>query len=496
VTFNRHAQVDPEKHTVHIVLLRLLLIFFSVLVGYGQIGRNVATVAIRGSVVSTTGAPVKKATLRLDRYVDHDGSANTLRQGNDPEEYLAMSDDQGNFVFEGIPPGEYTLSAECTGYLDRVFGSPRLDSISPSILGIGVGVKVPALRIVMAPVGRIRGKIVDKMDRPLDRQVEVAAFRRTFVRGKRELQLASRARSLNDGSFIIENLSPDRYYVAALPGVPSDSPKSTPIPRTTFFGNVSIAASASPVDLIPGFDFEGADITIQSARGYEISGEVAGMEAAQTGIDLYLRPADENPAAATFIEHMTLKPPGNLFKFTSVPRGVYTITASSAIGRDRFAFGQSSVTVTDADIETTHVSAETNSTLTGRLMNEDNGSEKLRADLYFVFEGGNRFGAQLSPSGTFRISDLRAGRWHLDAFFDSAHYIKSAQLNGEAVVDGYVSLLPGSAAALDITLSSKVSAISGYVHDAKGERLPQAQVILWPKPVSLRARSPSSTILS
>jgi hypothetical protein len=88
--------------------------------------------SVSGTVVSTAGEPLKGATLRLQGQPP----PNTSTTPPSPmQAYAASSDAQGNFTFEDLDPGRYTLSSERIGYLKRIIRraqpAPSLSSISP-----------------------------------------------------------------------------------------------------------------------------------------------------------------------------------------------------------------------------------------------------------------------------------------------------------------------------------------------------------------------------
>ncbi len=64
---------------------------------------GVTTADLRGSVRTTAGAPVAKATVRLTQ-----DATNQTR--------VLATDASGNYAFRLLPPGSYTLSVEATGY--------------------------------------------------------------------------------------------------------------------------------------------------------------------------------------------------------------------------------------------------------------------------------------------------------------------------------------------------------------------------------------------
>src|SRR5437016_9084652 len=73
---------------------------------------------LEGTVLSATGDPVRKATLRLQLTSARRGAVSLSN-------YTGASDAEGHFIFDDIEPGTYQLSAERSGYVRGYYGSGR-----------------------------------------------------------------------------------------------------------------------------------------------------------------------------------------------------------------------------------------------------------------------------------------------------------------------------------------------------------------------------------
>ena len=76
--------------------------------------KDLATLS--GKTVSAAGQPLKKTALSLRSVGGAAGSGLVLQN------YTATSDGEGKFVFEGLQPGRYQLTAERQGYLRQEIG--------------------------------------------------------------------------------------------------------------------------------------------------------------------------------------------------------------------------------------------------------------------------------------------------------------------------------------------------------------------------------------
>jgi len=108
------------------------------------------TARLEGQVLSQTGEPLRKATLRLAPYYA-DRSSNAVS-------YTDTTDGTGKFVFEGVLPGRYTLSAERTGFLAQNYGARGATNSSPgSVLALAAGESMKDLDFKLIPQGVVTG---------------------------------------------------------------------------------------------------------------------------------------------------------------------------------------------------------------------------------------------------------------------------------------------------------------------------------------------------
>jgi hypothetical protein len=156
---------------------------------------------IAGVVVdSATGAPVPHAEVFI------------LLGGEDTK---AMAGDGGRFVFEGLAPAKYSLSATAHGYVRE--GYQQHGAYTTGI-AVGDGLDSEHLVFRLHRQAVITGKVTDEYGEPL-RQAKIILL--SFENGSGSRTPTDRARALtNDlGEYRFPHLLPGKYYVAvsALP---------------------------------------------------------------------------------------------------------------------------------------------------------------------------------------------------------------------------------------------------------------------------------------
>ena len=161
---------------------------------------------------SVTGAPVKKATVRL--------------QGGRGASYTTVADGSGHFSFDDVEPGAaYRAVAAHEGYTPM---PPTLDGAAFRAIAVAEDAHVKDIEIRLAPMGAISGKVVNDDRDPIVR-VQVQVLQYDYSRSPK--RLFPRGNGLTDdrGEYRIFDIPPGRYYLMATGPMNFTAP---PGPRT------------------------------------------------------------------------------------------------------------------------------------------------------------------------------------------------------------------------------------------------------------------------
>src|SRR5918993_1545352 len=157
--------------------LRAAFVILSLLVTSGAWAQGVArdrpsaapvpagTGALSGRVVSTEGAPVRRAQVQLA------ASDARVRQ-------MTTSDNEGRFAFTQLPAGRYTLRASKGGYVNVSFGQSAINQPVPPVI-LGEGESLSGLNIVLPRGSAVTGRVTDEYGDPV-LQAQVQAMRFQF----------------------------------------------------------------------------------------------------------------------------------------------------------------------------------------------------------------------------------------------------------------------------------------------------------------------------
>jgi hypothetical protein len=268
-------------------------------------GLPAGTASLEGVVVkSGTNDPIPGADLELTMQTAGPLAPagpvqpNMLAQYATPNPpYTAMSGADGKFTFRNIAAGNYKLVAA------RIGGSfTPVEFGQRGALGRGVvfpianGEQKKNVRLEMAPVGSISGRILDVDNRPVG-HAAVMAFAPFYRNGERIVTMLELVHSDDHGEYRLFSLTPGRYYVAARledltrrsvplgfypPGrmLASDRVESPVVTRRTlptgevveetyqivYFGGGPNSDLASPIDVGMGASVSAVDISLATGK--------------------------------------------------------------------------------------------------------------------------------------------------------------------------------------------------------------------------------------
>ncbi len=216
---------------------------------------------VHGTVVNAvTGQPIARALVALS------------------QDQAILTNSDGEFSFDHVPSGTYSVSVNKPGYQD--FGNMSRGMIMrvgrggipprplPSI-PVQVGPDMPPLTFRIAPLAMIVGHLTLSTADPAD-GIQVQVFVRQLQNGRPHWSNAGQARSRSDGSFRVANLQPGTYMVSTQPsldrpGLPVSSPANARAPiwgyPSLYYPGVTDIAAAGLLTLAAGQQAE-ADIAL------------------------------------------------------------------------------------------------------------------------------------------------------------------------------------------------------------------------------------------
>lgn len=330
---------------------------------------------ILGRVVdASSGRPVPGAIVTLDG-----AGLGPVTAAGGAAQPRAITNGTGQFVFRRLPKGTYGLTASKPGYLDGRYGRRRPRG-SVATLELADGERTGDVVIPVWRFAAISGTVTDEAGEPVI-GVEMRAFERSYLAGRRRLAPTGPATTDDRGVYRFGSLAPGEYVIGfvsreiTLPAStaeilrqPSNDPKyqelsrerfgmgatalfgpagslqvgdivrqvSGPIPPPTgpgaavyiyptqYFPGAAALRQAATLTLKSGEERGSIDFSLRPVRTSRVSGIVMGPDGPIENVALRL--AHEADEFGTEMEpSATMSGPGGAFTFLGVPAGQYAV---------------------------------------------------------------------------------------------------------------------------------------------------------------------------
>ncbi|HVQ42849.1 MAG TPA: carboxypeptidase-like regulatory domain-containing protein [Vicinamibacterales bacterium] len=437
------------------------------------------------------------------------------------------TDDEGRFAFGGLAGGRFSLAAEKPAYVKTYYGSTRPGRPPGTSIAVADGQQVRDVAISIVKGASISGRMLEESGAPVVAgQVTVELV--THVNGQRKLVRPYAGANLvvtdDRGVYRAYGLPPGEYIVRATGG-------------GAFFGTLRLTTAAEMDAATREIATGGAKpptpapvaptAAPQLARSMSYHPGVPEMASAQTvtvgvgedrgGIDVVSRMVRVSRASG-----MALSPTGQPAQNMSV--GIANLSTGSiyssmgavrADANGRFAVGglapgrwllfgraaepntpsdgqypwwaSTEFVIGEQDVTDLVLSFTEGSTITGRVTFKGNGTPpdptRLRvsiASLPAVPETGP-FPISATPAadGTFVLRAVPAGKYRITMAAAAGWVLQAATSGATEVLDTPLEVGPGQDAALTLTMTDRVTEITGTLLDQLGRPAPEYSVVVF-----------------
>ena len=490
-----------------------------------------STAVVSGVLVAAdNGQPVRKAEVRLAS-----ASPRMTR--------TATSDGDGRFVFDAVPPGEYTLSASRQGYVPMVYGARSPGASRRGLpIRVAAGQRLEDLSIGMPRAAVIAGAVTDEYGDPAY-NVPMRALRYAYENGHRVVHPAGNAVTDDLGAYRLPNLEPGEYLVTAVPRdtVAAAAARAESLRRMQAQREAAAAAGSrearaavatlaearregrmpppvDPVGYVPvyypgavlpgtastvhvglGGQVFGIDLRLQLVETASITGTVLGMDGEPIQGNLKL--IDPAMPVTQIGAWFTSSAADGRFQFHGVVPGTYVLGGNNSppgtIGGPPAAGGvfqmswPVTVTVTGGDVTGAEVRMAPVSTVTGHVdlssITDPINRDELRVNLLPVTTPADWemavYRVVPEADGSFVLPDMVAARYRIDvAGAPDGWVLASAVFGGRDVADTHLTIEPGREYTDGVlTLTNRTAGVNGTVANSRGEPVDQHTVILFPE---------------
>jgi len=465
----------------------------------------VGTAAIGGIVKDADGQPLRRALVSIE------GDMRVSRS--------TLTEDDGRFSVEALPPGRFTVSAEKGGYPQVSYGAKHPGRTGSGVL-LAQGQKVTDIALTLARGGVLTGVVYDDLGQPMP-GVPVQPWEiTTSLTGERKaLNVNGNGSPTDDrGRYRFYGLPPGEYTVgttwfySGVSGdlrVPTDAeisaafsvannpaaapaPQKAPDTRSFNFAKVYFPTALDPlaaatIKLAAGEERDGIDIHMQLRPMSKIEGTVTGADGKSIGMVIF------GPSANT---QWSANPDGT-FATSSLGPGDYTIFARTRPpAGEPVLFAMQAVTISGPDPVDITLTLQPAMTLTGKIMFDGTSLQppadltKLIVQLITIKNGvANNSGiGTVDAAGGFSIEGVTPGSFRLNASVTTTNTaaeqprwrIGSVVVDGRDVTDLPLDVTQGAALSATVTFTDQSADLSGTVTADPGQRASDYFVVVLP----------------
>ena len=461
------------------------------------------TARITGRVVAAdTGTPIRRAQININ---SRDAGFNRN----------IATDSEGRYELTGLPAGRYRLFVSKAGFVALEYGQARpFEAGKP--LDILAGQALEKIDFSLPRGSAITGRITDEFGDPIT-DVQVEALRYQFVNGERQLVNAGRIAQTDDlGAYRIFGLMPGDYIVRAsmrpnMPGGPRTADADPTGYPGTYYPGVTDVTQAQTVTAMLGQEVASIGFPLVPARLSRISGTVLGSSGQPlAGAMVMIRARGSNALAALRMNMIgnargQVRPDGT-FQLTNVPPGDYTLDVQQRpqnlrnlqdINQAELEFASMPISVS-GDIDNLTIVTTPGVTVSGRVVYQGQAPPKQNVQVTAVPPAGGPSpigalisakalgGGRVNQDGTFELRGIAGPQLIRVQSMPAGWALKSITLDGADITDAPYDFKPGNnVAGLVVTLTDRLSEITGNVRDARGQAVMDYVLVAFPEDAKL-----------
>jgi protocatechuate 3,4-dioxygenase beta subunit len=442
-------------------------------------------VTVAGNVLRLdTGEPLKKAKVSLQS------------QSSDFSVFL-LTDEQGHFFFEKVPPGPYELHVSRNGYVEAEYGQKKLGAPG-AILTLSSGQRITDLVFKLSRTASISGRVLDEDGEPIAR-AEVITYRASKHPGKEQRNDFEPVATNDLGEFRVFDLIPGRYYLAVNYRVQERGVLHTREERLnfnpgyfpTFYPNTTDSSKAQAITIGPGEDMRSMDFMLRPAHLVTVSGRVIFPISATSvgGGSVTIEPRGSGLVDAAHEMYDFPSKDGH-FIIRNVPPGSYYLIASYSERESHHAFvTRRPLDVANNDIDDLTLMVSRGVDIPGHISWDPSPPSDARpvfVTLHSVDDSPVPVRGEPAKSDeSFLLKDVPEGTYRPRVRFPGSEghfYLKSARYGTNSLTDAGFTVQSGASLSLDLTLSSRVAHVDGIVVTADALPAVGAAVVLIPDP--------------
>ena len=426
--------------------------------------------SIRGRVTAAaTGRPVRRARVTI----------RTASETTGTPPITATTNSRGEFEALNVPPGQYSVSAERSGFITSQYGQrwPRERGLT---IDVRPGRNTDAIDLALPAGGVFSGQVTDELGEPFP-GVRVNAVDMPYEAGRRQPSPSSGATTDDLGRFRISGLQPGSYYIMAVSNETwRNDKKETFGYASTYFPGVP-AREAQLIPLAAGQERIDLNFTLVVSRAARVSGRVLRPTGEPlSGGSVSLMYSFPGSVVMTSGARSVRTEQDGSFEFRDVPAAQYALNGGNGSWID--------VSVEGADIKDLVVAQKNGSTVNGWVTTDDGGVPPFPSSGVYVMlvAGGDKvlptvYVNAVNTDWSFKLSSLGGPFMFRIRGIPEDWTLGAVRLNDKDITDvpWDVPMRGETLGGLQIVVTQKIGRVSGTVADAKGVPTAAATVVIF-----------------
>ena len=270
-----------------------------------------------------------------------------------PRPSSTMTNSEGKYVMKGLPPGNYKLAGERTGYVRTEYSTRSGYVLVGTPVQLEKGQTLKNLDIALVPQGVVTGRVQDGEGEPIP-HAEVTLLRQMYLQGRRRLVATGQSVTNDLGEYRIAKIPPGKFYLsvaaktvtarAGLSDKSAESAREDSYPLTWYPGTDEFG-SANPVSVTAGATTPGLDFTLRAVPAFKLAGRVQGVNAQASGMVTLVA---KDSMSIIGLERSTAhwRGPSGEFEIRGVRPGTYILMSDQAEAPDRRIAGRMQIEIT------------------------------------------------------------------------------------------------------------------------------------------------------